>query len=514
MVEADNEVLQARKEYFDTLNKKNYIDHTRIDQLDLDNIGIVLNYQQVDLINIAISSNKVSYKEYQSKLIKMADVETDKGKRDRWILILKELIQDDLPEKTKEVITKIYEQTKINPTITAFTIEDVLNKLIAKLSTDLQDLLYNKISKLGNIAKEGMKEMSIEEALKLFTYIEKDYTTITIKDAANVEYYMNPNGSYNKDKLKNMLDFAYDNDKAITIDSLLSETIPSYFKGLHKDIIKQKLITYVDEITKYFTVYNSTHKRIDRKPVIRMINAFNNLNNSEWLKVLSLEDICDIVQIIRKNAPEILICYNECGLENNNKRKNTISNILQIQKYGKKKSINLIDIIGTAMHVDLDITKDDIIKMFEELSEFKLKIAVTEFDVSPNEDMLFNNSRKEIEILRERFISDLCNIITNLSLSKVVDFDSVSIDSICDNQSHRLTIVNRERKTKKLPLFRTFYSGMYDPNMDRKEEKFINSIKLTKSNTKGFAETMYIGTIILGLLIVIAIVVLIFLQFI
>lgn len=513
MVEVDNEIVEARKKYFDTLNEKNIIDHTRIDELDLDNIGLVLNYQQVDLINIALSSNKVSYKEYQNKLVKFNDVITEKGQRDRYMLVLKELIADkELPIKTKEVVTKIYEQTKTNPNIKATTIEDVLNKLISKLSTDLQDLVYHKLNKLGRVEKEGIRDMSFEEALKLFNYISKDYTSITILEEANLNSFVNPNGSYNKDDLKTILDFAYENDKEVIIGSLIGNKLPNYLKEMPKELVKQRLLNYIDEVTRYISVYNSTHKRVDRKPVIRSVNAFYRLNGNPFLKVLSVEDLCDIIMIARKNLPDTLFSYDETDLEILNNRYLLISQMNEIMKFNQANKVKLVDVVGAQMHVDLDVTKSDIIKMFEDLTTFELPIAITEFDVCPTEFMLINNSHKEIEILRDRFISDFCNVLTNLNLSKIVVFDSITIDSISDNQSPRLTLINASRRINKEPVFRTLYCGMYDTNMDKKEEKFRIRNK-DKKNNKGFADTLYVGIIVLGLSVVVAVVIFIFLKY-
>lgn len=426
---------------------------------------------------------------------------------------MKELIADkELPAKTKEVITKIYEQTKTNPDIKAVTIKDVIDKLISKLSSDLQDLVYYKLNKLGRVEFEGIRDMSFEEALKLFNYINKDYTSITILDEANFNSFVNPNGSYNKDDLKTILDFAYENDKEVIIGSLIGDKVPSYLQEMPKELIKQRLINYIDEVTRYISVYNSKHKRIDRKPMIRSVNAFYRLNDNPFLKIFSTQELCDIIMVARKNLPSTLLSYDEVDLELLNNRYLLISKINEIMKYNQKNKVKLVDIIGTQMHVDLDVTKSDIIKMFEDLTTFELPIAINEFDVRPTEFMLVNNSHKEIEILRDRFISDFCNVITNLNLSKIVVFDSITIDSISDNQSPRLTAINLSRRMNKEPTFRTLYCGMYDANMDKKEERFRIKNK-NKENNKGFADTLYVGVIVLGLLTVIAVVVFIFLRY-
>lgn len=527
----NEEIIQARNEYFNKLKQKNEINHSRIDELDVDNIGIILNYQQIDLMNLALKGNKISYKKYQDSLFDLEDFNTEVGKGKRDLLILETLKDDlDLPEKVRITLTKIYEETKKNKNITDEIIIETLQHLISKLSTDLQKIIYNKINKLCVVSYEGVKDMSMEEALKLLAYIKNDYTCITI----NVSYqsFVNPNDTYNRVNLEQCLSFAYENDLQVRIASLISyDSFPDYLKNKSQEILKQKLITYVDYLTKYIKNYNITHKRTDRKPIIRSVNVFNELITSEapyewrgksknkdisgWQFYLSLEELCDIISIARKNLPDVNFVYNDCNLENKSKRLVVIELLKAINVYEKNKKVKLIDTLGLQMHVDLDILKDDIVSMFDDLKILNMPLAITEFDLCAPVDMIKNNSGNEIEILRDRFISDLCNIVTYFIVSKQVTFDSITIDSVNDKQNHKLTIINNERLNKNLPLIKTIYGGIYDNNMNRKEiNTILKGIKSKeKSNNKGVAETLYVGVIIIVLIIVIVTTYYLFVKF-
>ena len=52
--------------------------------------------------------------------------------------------------------------------------------------------------------------MKIDEARKLYSNVNNDFTSITIKDLCNYKNYVNYNGSYNREDLERVLKFCYD----------------------------------------------------------------------------------------------------------------------------------------------------------------------------------------------------------------------------------------------------------------------------------------------------------------
>lgn len=523
----NNELNAARKAYFDEIAEKNIIDHTRLDKLDVEHIGITLNYQQIKLMQLALKGNETLYRLYQDSLIDFYDVFTETGKKKRLLLVLEKLLADeDIPTNTFNILKDIYDQSKNNPKIDSKMIEKIMITFLFKLSTSVQDLIYKKVKEYGTVEKEGIKKMTSEEAIKLFNYVDKDYTSITIDSTAKYENYVLPNGSFYRDELKNILEFAYENDKQVRINALISKIqLPNYIKKLPKEVIKQKLISYVDDITKYISMYNSRYTRTDRQLFIRSIDCFNELldfeypyneRTSGWQEFLSLDDLCDAIKVARQNLPEVDFVYNEPFLEDKVKRKQMHIMLNKIKKYEIRENVKLIDTIGTQMHVNLDVQKDDIEDMLEFLSKLDLKVAITEFDVCPSEDMLENNTKEEIEILRERFISDLCNVITSFQLSKKIDFDSVSIWTVSDSQSFMTSLINEKRLQEKKPLLVNVYGGMYDVNMNRKykEPNKRGRKKSKKSDEKGAAEGVYVSAIVGILVIIIIVVIYLFTKFI
>ncbi len=491
MEEQNNEVFLARREYFDTIKQKNEIDHCRIDELDIDNIGISLNIQNIELMKLATTDNKSLYRHYQDSLISLKTM----TKKSRYMLILKNLYEDkEVPTKIKEIIAKMYEQIRINSSITEEIIYDVIIKLIGNLPTDLQELMYKKINTTFRIEQKNMKNISIEESLKLLSYVENDYTFISFEDVTNYNNYVNPNGTFFKEDLKKMLDFAYENGKQVRITSLIdNDNFPTYLSELPSEMIKQRLINYVDELTRYIKVYNSTHKRLDRKKIVFCIDILNDLiteNNKikkiGFLKYLSFEDILDVLKVARKNLPEINFIYYESDLIKIKKRECLKEIIKFIQLYEKNNKIKILDTIGIKLCIDLDTNKEDILDMINDLNNLELDLVITEFELNTTEFMLTNNNKEEIESLRDRYITDFCNLIKEINSEKKVKINTINIKSVFD--------------TKDKP-----YNGIYDSNLNRKEEKLrIRALKKQiKVKGKSFNEIIWIIVILLVLTIII-----------
>jgi len=523
----DNDISLAseKREFFNSLQRKNNINKSRIEDLDLDSVGIVLNYQQIDLMVNALD-NEIKFESYKNNLLSYEEYSDTTSDRKRHLMILDDLRKDEkIPEKIKEVFDKIYEQTISNNNITDSVFTSTMDKLTTRLSSDLQYYIFNKVNSLYRVSYPGIKDMTIDETKKLYSNINEDFTSITIKDICDYKSYVNFNGSYNRDDLERVLKFCYDNDKQVRIKDLISyDSFPDYLIGSSKEMVKQKVLTYIDDLTTYIKNYNVIHTRTDRKNFISSIDILSNLiTNKEpyiyrgnlstnvesgILSVLSFEDLLDIISVARKNLPTVSFCYNENNLEDKSAR-NIFKDVLKtINVYEEKNNIKLIDEIGVKMHVDLDVLNDDLVSMFNDLGEFKMPISITEFDLHATIDMINNNTSNEIEILRERFISDLCNIINNLKVSKIINFNSFTIDSINDKQNDALIKLNKQRKKENKEMILTLYGGYYNNNMEKKESEEI-SLKFSES---GGIDFFYGAIILVAMVLIIAIVTYLFIK--
>lgn len=493
----------AKQNFFNRLKQKNNINRSKIEDLDVESIGVLLNYEMIDLLTFVRCNDSIGYNNYINKLLPFKEYRSKDGLRRIHLMVIRDLVNDSkMPIRVRETLKRIYEET-ISKDIDDDVLMDTLNKLISKLSYDLQRMIYDKLNYSYNISYEGLKDMDYNEASRLYEYINKDFTCITLNDICTYKNYVNYNGTFNKEILDRALKFCYEGDKQVKIRDLISyEDLPLYLLKNEKTVIKQKLIAYVSDISRFIKNFNAINTRIDRKNFIRSIDVFSSLVDGRLLNILSIEDLCDIISVARSNLKDVIFVYNENGLEVNRVRNKYMDILNSIREYENKNNIKLVDEIGIKMHVNLDLLNDDIVKMFDDLKEFNLPISITEFDLYATYDMIVNNTHEQIEILRERFISDLCNLIANFVRDGSIKITSFTIDSLNDKQNHMLTVLNDIRRINGEEIFLTVYGGYYYDNFDRKE----GNVKLSLVSTKGGMDILYGLVIIAVLVIVIAVV--------
>ena len=53
----DINIVEEKRKFFNRLQRKNKVNKSKIEDLDIESIGILLNYQQIDLMNYSWSDN-------------------------------------------------------------------------------------------------------------------------------------------------------------------------------------------------------------------------------------------------------------------------------------------------------------------------------------------------------------------------------------------------------------------------------------------------------------------------
>ena len=231
---------------------------------------------------------------------------------------------------------------------------------------------------------------------------------------------------------KRDLDFAYRNNKHIRYHTLLSKNAcEKLFVGATKEEIVQILTTYVEKTINFINEYNETHKLEDGTPVINAIDLFNEIisfdpmiydsNSKEWCpykrigdeyKVvldekkgiyrdllpeeipeykniweikygITIDDICKVYEYAKKHKPVgVNYLYNEPFLEDDDRRAKVLETLDEIDI----KSPDLIDTLGTQMHITIGEDIERIKRCFKDFKDYKDRtgknIQITEFDMS------------------------------------------------------------------------------------------------------------------------------------
>lgn len=520
-----DEIEKAKNEYFSSIARKNLIDNNHIENMDLDYVGISLNSQQIKLLLLSKNGNEFSYNNYKSTLLDKYSLYTDFGKRNMYLSILRDLKNNkNVTGTTLEVIKKLYEETKNNINIKSSEIEKILGKIFVKLPENMQHIFYDRLNNFSMVAYNGIKEENYSDVRKLYDNIINDYSCISLFDAVRYSDFQNNNNIFENEAFREMLDFCYDNDKFVRINNLLTlDDFPRYLSKLSKDILKQRYINYVDKLTNYIGSYNTLNKRMDRKPVIVSLDVLDciiddktkKIKKSSWFKYFDINDLCDILKIARNNLKNVNFVYTEDLLckEKRNEFENLIK---EIKLYEKNNKIKLIDSIGIKLDVNLDTSLEEISSLFDYLLKFKMPINITSFEVCATVDMIFNNTKEQIEILRERYIGDVCNLINNYLFNKKIEIYALTYSCVSDKNSLLLDDINDERIKNKESCLLTLYSGFYDSKMNKKYDNSDRTLKKLKPitvNEKGVADTIYIWIILILLIVTICIVCILFKKF-
>lgn len=384
--------------------------------------------------------------------------------------------------------------------------------------------IFEVVRDFEPIEKEGITSMDVERSRRLAEQIAKNYNSITIDEEAKYGRIVLQDGTFDFRHLSKALDFAKSMGKEVRLNTLLFYMdCPKTLYNLpvsdeSRKLVKDKLLRYVDATTKFvhdnygdvvrsIDVFNELLCRhplteegaiLDRERyalemekvgldpnspyVLRgqlpqdesLYRDFDNVD-AGWLKHLSIEDLCDVIAVARRNLPDVDFMYNDDHLTDPYKMPATATLLKQIRQYETEHSVKLIDSIGTQMHVDSNLGSDDFRRMFNNLSKFGLPIEVTEFDLAMTAGV-DGLSDKEIELLRLKKIDELHKVI--LEVSDDCDIRGFTIWSKTDGQNFRIHLENTERIKQGLEPISSLHGGYFGENYELKNKHF--------SKTQGF----------------------------
>ena len=386
----------------------------------------------------------------------------------------------------------------------------VLNEILAN-SNSARDLLVGLSEAFGSgrihnlcetiaecepVERSGIKDTDREATRNLIDLVKNDYNSITIDAEAKYGEVILPDRSFDFRGLDRSLEFAKSLGKEVRLNALIFYMdCPESLYGLEKNtenskIVKDRLTDYVDAITKHIMEagYGDTVRSVDvfnellnRFPMdgdtpymyrgdIDQTQATDN-TKAGWLKHLSLEDLCDVISVARQNMKETDFMYNDDHLEDPKKLEEFIKQIKAIQEYEKKHNVKIINSIGTQMHLDNNVSVEEIANEFKVLSELGLPIEITEFDLAMTSNVE-GLSDKEIEEMRAAKIKEISECIAELK--DECNIRGCTIWSKTDSQNFRVTLANEELiRAGKEPI-ETLHGGYYTEEMKSKKHPVYN----------------------------------------
>ena len=536
---SEKSIEEIRKEINDLLDEflENYskmLEAKQLQDLDLAFNGITLNNQDIDLMLIAGANNPQELEEALSKITNIRlSLNTTELTEQQFVEVRQQVYdmyldtltsRNDYIENRKIELGRKIEYLKSSGILSSEEIatldniisssrsnDEIADKLNQSFSSDKVHRMYEIIRDFTPIEKTGIKSSTLEASRNLLEEIINNYNSITIDEEAKYGKVALQDGSFNFKHLQKALDFAKAHNKQVRLNTLLFYMdCPDELYNLEKTpenkmLVKQKLQNYVDATTRFIVDngYSDT---------VRSVDVFNELLNrfamtgetpymyrgdipqtsttmpngeivvddnikSGWLKHLDIADLCDVIAVARKNMPTTDFMYNDDHLIDTKKIAPTIELINQIRENEKRLGIKLIDSIGTQMHVDNGMTKEQMKEMIINLSQFGLPIEITEFDIAMTNGVE-KLSEEQIETMRQAKINEIYECVDELR--EQYNIRGFTIWSKTDKQNFRVFLANEERIPKGLEPIETLHGGYYTEQMQSKNKT------LTKSNFQSF----------------------------
>lgn len=302
------------------------------------------------------------------------------------------------------------------------------------------------------------------------------------------------------------LDFCYKNGMYARYHTLSDkQTMEEHLIGKPKEYVLSELHEYVKKSIDFISKYNEKHK-INGKGTICSVDLFNEIvsfdepyrNMWQELYGISDEELVNAFQYALENKPDgVTYVYNEPFLENPERRQVVIEQLSRINKLAPE----LIDTIGTQMHIEMTQNIDDIRHCFEDfkkLEQLGIGTQITEFDMCLPERFMFDEKGK---IRSEQELVELINSKMSkrgITIGSIAEFKSMRIDeiskairktgiqldgitywSISDTLDHNLERTNRKTYEQGLQrdIAQTRYAGLYS-GLERKQTMMLENKKM------------------------------------
>ena len=545
-----NEDISVLIEEVDNLSTKLYLSYmewekkqkesflSRFDNSDIknDNLGITLNRQMIELMLIATANNIEELKKIAEDLnIKNINFSSQNTMEEIRQLIFNSYINDltsrneyyknkfaNLERKIQNVVnnSNIDENAKnqlkiliLNSLKKNMTSSQIFELISSKFDKTASSKIFGALLSSRDLSEIGIIDYTLEN-YKALAQKTSEFKSITIDFEAKYPAVYMPNGEFYFNNLERCLNFAKNNNKETRLNALIFfedcplELSKLDFNETNKKIVFNKLLDYVDKITKYISTYNSESLKNNGYEVVKSIDIFNelitrfssdfsnsylirenvpknNLEETGWQKFLTIEDLCSIAMCARKNLPNVEFVYNEINLEDPKKIivfKNVMERIKKFEKEnqhllnGKK----IIDCIGTQCHLNPYVTPKNLEFSLEQLSAYGLPLKITEYDQPLSDE--FINSHSHIECEEEKMKKQRSIKSFLKSNKEKYNIKQITIWSLTDKTSFHLDKRNEKLiKDLKQPVS-SLYSGTFRDKryFDRRDKYEIDTYQQIK----------------------------------
>ena len=261
---------------------------TRIADLDVDNIGITLNEQDIDLMMIANATTptelKITLEDITNINVDISDVEMGETQFQQLRQQVFDSYMESLTSRNEYYATPGIQLSKkieylrnsgifspeelhtFDSILQSGDINQILDNLSKTFSKEKLHQIFQTMKDYSPIEKVGVIGTDIETYQRMFQEVNSNYTSITIDESAKYGNVALPDGTFDFSHLQKTLDFAKTNGKQVRLNTLLFYMdCPDNLYNLpvteeNKQRVKQVLFNYVEQITSFIkdNGYDST----------------------------------------------------------------------------------------------------------------------------------------------------------------------------------------------------------------------------------------------------------------
>ena len=364
MIDLEKEKLLDSYYKWEEQERQNFLDQFENETVENEKAGITLNRQMIELMMIVNSKSVDELINISSLLsinISNENIDLNQMKEQVFKTYINSLTDRNefyrnpsinLRQKLLNVINncsltveqldrfKIIVQNGIQSNMSS---SEIFKMIEVEFPKEVSHNIFVALSESRDLSEPGITDFQISDWQLLFEKL-KEFKSITIDFEVKYPSIHLPNGEFYYKKLERCLDFARSLHKDVRLNALIFfEDCPKFlseleYNGENKQIVYKELLMYVDCITKMIASYNQMSLQENGYEVIKSIDIFNELitrfsndfrgeyyiredisktnsQESGWQKFLSIEDLCQIALVARRNLPNIEFVYNEVNLE-------------------------------------------------------------------------------------------------------------------------------------------------------------------------------------------------------
>ena len=531
MIDLEKEKLLDSYYKWEEQERQAYLSQFENKPEENEKLGITLNKQMIELMMISNASSIAELREISAQLsINIADSSLELEQMRE--LVFSEYISSlidrneiyknpsaNLNKKisnviksanlTPEEINKLKSiiQTGIQSNISS---DEIFQNISRAFPSKISNNIFTVLSESRNLSDPGINQYKIPDYQLLYAKL-KEFKSITIDFESKYPAVHMPNGDFYFKKLERCLDFARGLGKDVRLNALIFfEDCPKHLSELeYNEVNKQKvynsLLNYVNNTTQMIESYNQMSLENNGYEVVKSVDIFNELvtrfsndfngqylnredipkNNSQesgWQKFLTIEDLCEIALVARKNLPDVEFVYNEVNLEDKSKLpvfKSVLDRIKAFEEKNKETldEKKLVDCIGTQMHLRSDVTEKEIDSSLSRLSSYGYPIKITEYDQALSDEYIEMHSPLECEVEKQKKQVELKNLIVNNSAK--YNIRQVTIWSLTDSTNFLLDNKNKTLIQQGKEPVKTIYGGAF---RDKKVFDYRTSDEIQVSN--------------------------------